>query len=159
MAETDMKFVEAYRAGHAVQAHAIKFSLQDAGIPALIEGEALQDAIGDIPGGWSSSPRVMVPESQLEAAREIIRQTDDSQQADRRSTPRDAASKAAAAVLGIVGIDPYSETELQPDDTEVTHCLACGALMSESEETCWKCGWSYSETEGLEPYDDDEPDV
>ncbi|TXT21929.1 MAG: hypothetical protein FD138_3916 [Planctomycetota bacterium] len=152
MPATDLNFVEAYRAGHAVQAHAIKFALEDAGIPVLIEGEALQDAVGDIPGGWSSTPRLMVPESQLEAAREVIRQTDKSARTGTRSSPRDTV---AAAVLGIVGIDPYAESELQPDDAETTHCLACDAIMSESEETCPKCGWSYSQTDGLEPYDEE----
>ena len=124
MSLADVKFVEAYRSAHAVQAHALKYALEDAGIPVIIEGEALQDAVGDIPGGWSSTPRLMVRESQLEAAREIIRQTDRS---------------------------------VQSQQVETTHCLACHAVMSESEEACAKCGWSYSQTDGLEP-DDDEDD-
>ena len=158
MPATDIKFVEAYRAAHAVQAHAIKYALEDAGIPVMIENEALQDAIGNFPAGWSSAPRLMVPDSQLEAAREIIRQTDHSEQTDGRLTPGETAVTVAGVMLGWFWVgqnaDPESQSA-QSERTETTHCLACQALMSESEETCAKCGWSYSQTDGLEPYDEE----
>lgn len=156
MSLADVKFVEAYRAAHAVQAHAIKYALEDAGIPVMIENEALQDAIGDFPAGWSSAPRLMVPDSQLGVAREIIRQTDHSEQTDGRLTPTETAATVAGAMLGWVFLWGVSDSPCEPSEqAETTHCLACHAVMSESEETCPKCGWSYSQTDGLEPYDEE----
>ena len=71
-----LKLVEAYRASHPIQAHALRFALEEAGIQVVIENEALQDGIGDLPSGWSSAPRLMVEESQLADAREIIGRID-----------------------------------------------------------------------------------
>lgn len=158
MPEADMKFVEAYRAGHAVQAHAIKFALEEAGIPVMIENESLQDAIGDFPCGWSSAPRLMVPDSLRESAREIIRQTDHSEQTTVGLTSGETATSVAAAMLGWVGVGLAAASSVQTEpreQPETTRCLACDAIMSESEETCPKCGWSYSQTDGLEPYDEE----
>ena len=154
----DVKFVEAYRAGHAIQAHAIKHALEDAGIPVMIEGEALQGAIGDVPAGWSSAPRLMVPESQLEAAFEVIRQTDHSNEADGHLSLDETAAVGVAAMLGWVGIGLIADSDSQSkpnEQAETTHCLACQAVMSESEESCSKCGWSYSAADGHEPYDEE----
>ena len=158
MSAADLKFVEAYRASHAIQAHAIKHELEEAGIPVMIENEALQDAIGDFPVGWSSAPRLMVPDSQLEAAREIIRQTDHSEQTAGRLTSSETAASAAAAMLGWVGVGLIADSDTlsgQSEQTETTRCLACNAVMAESEETCSKCGWSYSQTDGVEAYDEE----
>ncbi len=152
--EADINFVEAYRAGHAIQAHAIKHALEDAGIPVMIENEALQDAIGDFPPGWSSSPRLMVPDSQLESAREIIRQTDHSEQTAGRLTSSETAASVAAAMLGWFGVALMAASAAPSDEseqTETTRCLACDAVMAESEETCSKCGWSYEPDDSAEP--------
>ena len=158
MPTADLNFVEAYRAGHAIQAHAIKHALEDAGISVIIENEALQGAIGDVAVGWSSAPRLMVPASQLEAAREIIRQTDHSEQTAAGLTSTETAASMAAAMFGWVGVGlmalSHSPSEVT-EQAETTRCLTCDAVMEESEETCSKCGWSYSLTEELEPDDED----
>ena len=52
MPPDELKFVEAYRAHNPVQAHAIRFALEEAGLRVLIENESLQDGLGEIPGGW-----------------------------------------------------------------------------------------------------------
>lgn len=157
MPEAGLNFVEAYRAGHPVQAHAIKFALEDAGIPVMIENEALQDAIGDFPCGWSSAPRLMVPDSQFEHAREIIHQTDRSDQSDTRLSLRETATAGSAAMLGILGVALVADMDSRPEPIESTHCLACQTVMDESEESCAKCGWSYAQTDELELCND-EPD-
>ena len=153
----DVKFVEAYRAGHAIQAHAIKHALEDAGISVMIEGEALQGAIGDVPAGWSSAPRLMVPESQLEAAFEVIRQTDHSNEAEGHLSLNETAAVGVAAMLGWVGIGLIADadsTSEQTSQTETTRCLACDAVMAELESACPSCGWTYESDALLEPLPD-----
>lgn len=114
------KFVEAYVASNPMPAHAIRLALEDAGIRVLIENESLQGAVGGIPCGWASAPRLLVEESQLAAAREIIGRTDH----DRTS-------------------------DLSLTQSETARCLSCDAIMAETETTCPKCGWSYEPDESL----------
>lgn len=148
---TYLNLVEAYRAAHPAQAHALRFALEDAGIRAVIQNEALQDAIGDIPGGWSSAPRIMVEESQLAAAREVIRQTDHRETTTSGLTPSETAT---AAFFGIAGAELAPGTIAEPESVETTRCLACDAIMAEAESTCPNCGWSYAKSDGLELADE-----
>ena len=100
----------------------------------MIENEALQDGIGDIPCGWSSAPRLMVDESQLAAARAIIRQADQREDSygDTKCTDR-----AVVASSGF-GWPPDRRA-----DSEPTRCLACQELMADSDTICPSCGWTY----------------
>lgn len=137
MPVTDIKLVEAYRARNPAQAHAIKFALEDAGIRVVVENESLQDAIGEFPGGWTSAPRLLVEESQLAAAREMIGRTDRGM----NSAPELTLSEAAFLPMACLG---FGLGEL-PDSSEAesNRCLACDTIMSESESTCPNCGWTY----------------
>lgn len=109
------EFVEIYRPKNLMQAHAIRMVLEDAGVDVRIEGELLQSAVGEIPLGWDTLPRILVDSSQLKTAREIIERSD---------------ARAAA-------IPPGDETD------EGTRCLACGCEMGETETTCASCGWTF----------------
>lgn len=143
MPTTDLKFVEAYRAAHPVQAHALRMALEEAGIRVVIENEALQGAIGDVPCGWSSAPRLMVEESQLAAARTIIELTDHSENSKLELTPRETATALTAGFLGIAGYLLLPGAIAEPEQIETTRCLACDAIMAESDAACPSCGWSY----------------
>ena len=50
--------------------------LEDLGIPATVTNDAVQQAIGDIPAGWSTAPRVVVAEEQAELARRVAMEFD-----------------------------------------------------------------------------------
>lgn len=63
---------EAYRAAHGFQAHVVAHFLQGAGIPAFVEGDSLGGLVGEVPAGWSTSPRVMVPACELKHALLLI---------------------------------------------------------------------------------------
>lgn len=154
MPVSEINFVEAYRASHPLQAHALRIALEEAGIRVVIENEALQDAIGDLPGGWSSAPRLMVEESQLAAAREILSQTDHSETASVGLKPSETAIALTAAFFGIAGCALAPGSVAEQEQVESTRCLACDAIMADAESTCPKCGWSYSKTDGLEPADE-----
>ena len=146
MPTADLKFVEAYRASHSIQAHALRMALEEAGIRVVIENEALQGAIGEAPFGWSSAPRLMVEESQLAAARAIIGQTDHSETTNLGLKPSETAVAMTAASLGLLGMFGAVLTPdgiAEPEPIEITRFLTCDAIMSESETACPKCGWSY----------------
>lgn len=147
----DLRFVEAYRAAHPIQAHALRLALEAAGIPVVIENEALQGAIGDVPPGWSSAPRLMVDESQLAAARAVISQTDHSERANLRLKSHETAIAMGAASLGILNVALAPDGTAEPESIETTRCLSCDAIMAESETACPKCGWSYEPVDSAEP--------
>ncbi len=69
-------WVEVYRAANAIQAHVVATALESAGIRVFIDGEALTAAIGILPPGWNTSPRVLVAETDVEDARRIIAESE-----------------------------------------------------------------------------------
>ena len=98
-----------------MQAHAIRMALEDAGVDVRIEGELLQSAVGEIPLGWDTLPRILVDSSQLKTAREIVERS-----------------------------DTHPAAEPHGDETvESTRCLACGCEMADTETTCASCGWTF----------------
>jgi membrane protease YdiL (CAAX protease family) len=115
----DPKFVEIYRARNLPEAHSIRIALEESGIRVQIEGELLQGAVGDLPLGWVTAPRILVEESQIAAARRVIEQ---------------ARSKTVEANEG--------------ENDEAIRCLACGKSIAEGETRCRSCGWSYQGGEG-----------
>ena len=68
----DHHLVEVYRAQDGPQAHLFRMQLEEAGIPALVEGDQLQSAVGALPTGWSIAPRIMVEASYVEQARGLL---------------------------------------------------------------------------------------
>ena len=120
MESADPKYVEVYRARNAPEAHAIRMALEESGIRVLIEGELLQAAAGDLPLGWATAPRILVEESQLASAREIIEKAE---------------------------VQAATEADQDEESDEAIRCLACGAMMSVGEAKCRSCGWSYQSEE------------
>ncbi|MBI1348836.1 DUF2007 domain-containing protein [bacterium] len=64
--------VEAYRAANGPQAHLVANFLQEAGIPAFVDGDELGGGAGGLPAGWATAPRVLVPKTELAHARTLI---------------------------------------------------------------------------------------
>ena len=64
--------VEVYRAQDGPQAHLFRMQLEEAGIPAFVEGDQLQSAVGALPTGWSIAPRIMVEAPFAEQARSLL---------------------------------------------------------------------------------------
>jgi hypothetical protein len=115
MSAAQPKFVEVYRARNLAQAHAIRLALEAAEIPVQIQGELLQGAMGELPLGWNTAPRIEVEESQVEAARAII-----------------------------ATVDSEDHIRSDHENAEdIPHCLACGAEMDDAGIRCASCGWSY----------------
>ncbi len=108
-------FVVVYHARDAAQAHLVQVALEAAGIETHVENEYLQPVA--LPTIWASEPLVLVDESNVAAAQEIIQSID-----------------------SINSTEPSDEVA-----TEVTSCLACGTQMTDSETKCHICGWTYNE--------------
>lgn len=72
MSDPENRFVEIVRARSAMEAHAIRILLQEHGFDVRIDGEALLGALGGLPIGWETSPRVLVPAGEATAALEVI---------------------------------------------------------------------------------------
>ena len=66
-------FVEVYIASNVPDAYIIKAALEGAGITAQITNEFLDGAMGGVPLG-AVTPRILVPQSQADAAREILQE-------------------------------------------------------------------------------------
>ncbi|MFN0195574.1 MAG: DUF2007 domain-containing protein [Planctomycetaceae bacterium] len=130
MVAVEPKFVEVYRGQNIPEAHTIRIALEDAGITAWVEGEFLQGALGDLPAGWMTTPRVMVEQSHAEEAKRVI------------------AAEHFHSVEGTRTADdrPSSDEPL----VEVDRCLACGEVMQDVE-TCPACGWSYRDDGATTP--------
>ena len=82
---TEQNLVEVYRAKNSPQAHMLKAALEEAGISAVVEGDLLQGALGEVPLGWTSSPRVLVESADVPKALEIIRQSETARTEARQS--------------------------------------------------------------------------
>src|SRR6516162_8733926 len=114
----DDNFIEVYRAKNNLQALVLRHALDDAGIRAMVEGELLQGAVGELPIGWATAPRILVAPADFARARQII-----------------AATDQAEAALD----------EKETGDNAV--CLACGGRMPDGVSVCAACGWSYGQPE------------
>jgi hypothetical protein len=102
--------VEVYSAANEQQAHLVLLALLDVGIHAQVVGENLRGATGEIPLGWTTSPRIWVPESEYEAARKVI--------ACWEATCADGSAHA---------------------DVQTWICPDCGMEVEGNFDICWNC--------------------
>jgi len=79
----DDDLVEVYRAASNVQAQMMVSELEDAGIKAMIDGEALQSGLGAQALGWTAAPRLLVHPSDAGRARAILERIEHRKTADR----------------------------------------------------------------------------
>ncbi len=108
--------VEVYRAKNVPQAVAFRQALEDAGIHVVIDNDFLQGAVGELPLGWTTAPRIVVARDDASRARQIIEHWEET------------ASRTAADAQ---------------HDADIDACLACGSIMPTDSDACPKCGWSY----------------
>ncbi|MCA9267697.1 MAG: DUF2007 domain-containing protein [Planctomycetales bacterium] len=85
-----------YSAGHIEEAYLVRELLADAGIDAVIENEALQGAVGELPFGPATSPRLRVATENAAKARDVVRMFEH-QQRMKRGQPEPAAPPPAGS--------------------------------------------------------------
>jgi|GEM_PF-537419 len=67
------QFVEVYTASSVPDAYVIKAALEGAGITVQVTNEYLDAVMGGVPLD-AAAPRILVPQSQADAAREVLRE-------------------------------------------------------------------------------------
>lgn len=128
-----MKLV--YVAADLARAEIIRGMLAEEGIRALVEGEMLQAAVGDIPF-TSAYPRISVEDADFEAARRII-----------IDSGIDAAPPSHCRTCGydLRGLpEPRCPECGEPFDQrehfKPWKCPGCGELIEGQFTECWQCG-------------------
>ncbi len=106
-----------YTARDAMDAHFLKGLLEQEGIEAVVQGEALQEAWGNLPLSDSSLPSVWVDEANVPKAMPIVLEY-------RRRDEANADPALADA----------------PRPTWI--CSKCGEQVEAQFSACWKCGES-----------------
>jgi hypothetical protein len=91
------KQIVIYTAANLPQAHVLRNTLEELGIPASITNDAVQLAVGDVPAGWATAPRVVVDEQQAELARRVALEFDAASRGPRLSDEGADDSDSSAA--------------------------------------------------------------
>lgn len=103
-----------YTARDAMDAHFVKGLLAQEGIPAVVQGEALQEAWGNLPLTPESLPSVWVAEADVAAATPVIEEYKRRDEAD--------------------------ATVDEPPPRPTWTCPQCGEKVEEQFTQCWHCG-------------------
>ena len=112
MNETDDDIVEVYSAADGAEAAFLRDMLEDAGIRTRIVGDSLQSAMGLLPLGAETAPRLWVFRADHDRARELL------------------------AEYERVHLAPHPDDDL-PEETWV--CPSCGEKVEADFELCWNC--------------------
>ena len=105
-----------YTARDSMDAHFMKGLLEQEGINAVVQGEALQETWGDLPLTSESLPSVWVPDQDVDKALPIIDEY-------KRRDEADAATG-------------------EPPARPTWACPNCGQRVEEQFTQCWHCGHS-----------------
>jgi len=76
-----------YSAGRIDEAMLVKQLLEERGIESFIENQVLQGAVGELPPGEATNPRVRVDEDDAEKAREVVKGFEHQQRLARQRSP------------------------------------------------------------------------
>ena len=100
-----------YQAKDVAEAHFVRAVLMEAGVPAVVQGENLGSAVGEVPF-FAAFPTVHVNRPDLERARAVLA---------RLEREREESRSAAAGA-------------------EATTCPTCGEMIEPPFTDCWQCG-------------------
>jgi membrane protease YdiL (CAAX protease family) len=140
---TDDSFVEVYRARGLPEAYTLRLLLEEHGITVCVDNELLQGAVGELPMGWITAPRILVKPSDEAAARVIVAEF-----ADRASNDESASNNclACGADMGELDTCPScgwsyagrseGAADAAPEEKE-TSFTADGASSSAANPALW----------------------
>ena len=158
------ELTEVYAARDEIDAALVQSMLADSNIGARVVGGQIMGAVGEVPAGLPSAPRVWVSDKDANAAVALIREMEEK----RRETwirrkdseePNDQASGAslrkqvgtvaalgAAAVFGAASVRVFpgapagDNSDEEPAETgEVWKCSNCQEEVTVDFEICWNC--------------------
>ena len=150
---------EVYAARDAIDATLVQSMLGESGIEARVVGGEIVGAIGAVPAGLPSAPRVWVSDEHAEAALALIREMEEKRRAswlqnsradgEETEAPKESLGKKVATVAGlgaalVLGVPPGTlagnEAGRSSDETdEVWECSGCNESVTVGFEICWNC--------------------
>lgn len=158
------ELTEVYAARDEIDAALVQAMLAESNIGARVVGGQIMGAVGEVPAGLPSAPRVWVSDQDAKAAVSLIREmeekrratwlrskdSDDSNDQPNCSSLRKQAETVAvlgaAAVFGVagVGVFPGEYAGKKSDDPdvetgEVWECPGCQEKVTVDFEICWNC--------------------
>lgn len=158
------ELTEVYAARDETDATLVQSMLAESNIGARVIGGHIMGAIGAVPTGFSSAPRVWVSDQDAQAAVALIRKmeekrretwlrakesedsNDQSGGASLRKQVETVAVLGAAAVFGAAGVGVFpgdyagKKSDEQPVETgPVWKCSTCQEEVTVDFEICWNC--------------------
>jgi hypothetical protein len=155
---------EVYAARDEIDATLIQSMLAEAGIEARVVGGEITGAIGGVPAGLPSAPRVWVMDDDAAAATSLIREMEEKRaETWRQHTKNDdeqtktsepslgeqvatAAVIATGAVIGAAAFGTFPRMragnkadEDSADHDEVWECSGCHESVTVDFDICWNC--------------------
>lgn len=155
------ELTEVYAARDEIDATLVQTMLAESDIEARVVGGQIMGAIGEVPAGLPSAPRVWVSDENADAAIALIREmeekrretwqrskesdslNDESEQPILGSKAATIAGLAAGVVLGVAavpgGFDGRKSKRLAPENGDVWKCSTCQEEVTVDFEICWNC--------------------
>jgi hypothetical protein len=158
------ELTEVYAARDETDATLVQSMLAESNIGARVIGGHIMGAIGGVPAGLPSAPRVWVLDENADAAVALIRKMEEKRRetwlrAKESEDPNDQSSKGsigkqvttvavlgAAAVIGAAGVAMFpgefagkKSDELTEEGGAVWKCSTCQEEVTVDFEICWNC--------------------
>lgn len=155
------KLTEVYAARDEIDATLVQTMLAVSDIDARVVGGQIMGAVGEVPAGLPSAPRVWVSDENADAAIALIREMEEKRRetwlrAQESDSPNDesdqpilgskaatVAGLAAGAVLGVAavpgGFDGRNSKRLTPENGDAWKCSTCQEAVTVDFEICWNC--------------------
>ena len=140
------QLTEVYAARDEIDATLVQSMLAEADIEARVVGGQIQGAIGEVPAGLPSAPRVWVFRDSAEAAVALIRAMEEKRRSswlknrpsDKNSGEHDVASFGQQLATGVVS-GAVQQTDDPTVSGEVWECSSCHEQVTVDFEICWNC--------------------
>ena len=145
--------VEVYAARDEIDAALVQTMLAEAGIEARIVGGQIMGAVGEVPAGLPSAPRIWVSDQDAESATSLIREMEqkrretwlqNSQTDDGESETPEASLGKQVATAAALGAFPGALAGNNADGSltetgKVWECSGCHESVTVDFEICWNC--------------------
>ena len=147
------QLTEVYAARDEIDAALVQSMLAESNIGARVVGGQITGAIGEVPAGLPSAPRIWVSDQDANAAVALIREMEEKRRETwLRSKPSEDSNEqsgetsqgkqlATAATLGAFPGELAGENSDEPveETGEVWECSNCQEEVTVDFEICWNC--------------------
>tara|TARA_R110002072_G_scaffold302710_2_gene487861 strand:- start:493864 stop:494373 length:510 start_codon:yes stop_codon:yes gene_type:complete len=147
------QLTEVYAARDEIDAALVQSMLAESNIGARVVGGQIMGAIGEVPAGLPSAPRIWVSDQDANAAVALIREMEEKRREswlrskpseDSNEQPGETSSGKLIATAVASGAFPGAMVEKNSDEPvedtgEVWECSNCQEEVTVDFEICWNC--------------------